>query len=35
MELETARASHAEKAETVVVVHERLKAAKMAIVTEY
>src|SRR5437870_5855447 len=35
MELETARASHAEKAETVVAVHERLKAAKMAIVTEY
>src|SRR6266568_1374309 len=35
MELETARASHAGKAETVVAVHERLKAAKMAIVTEY
>ena len=34
-ELETARASHAEKAETVAAVHERLKAAKMAIVTEY
>ena len=34
-ESETGRASHAEKAETVAVVHERLKAAKMAIVTEY
>jgi len=34
-ELETARASHAEKAETVAAVHERLKTAKMAIVTEY
>lgn len=34
-ELETARASHAEKAETVAAVHERLKAAKVAIVTEY
>jgi large subunit ribosomal protein L10 len=34
-ELETTRASHGEKAETVAAVHERLKAAKMAIVTEY
>ena len=34
-ELETVRASHGEKAETVVAVHQRLKAAKMAIVTEY
>src|ERR687891_640092 len=34
-ELETARASHAEKAETVAAVHERLRAAKMAILTEY
>lgn len=34
-DLETARASHGEKAETVAAVHERLKAAKMAIVTEY
>lgn len=34
-ELELARASHEEKAETVDFIHERLKAAKMAIVTEY
>lgn len=34
-ELATARASHEGKAETVAAVHERLKAAKMAIVTEY
>ena len=34
-ELETARASHAEKAETVAAVQERLKAAKLAIVTQY
>lgn len=34
-ELETARAGHGEKAETVAAVHKRLKAAKMAIVTEY
>jgi large subunit ribosomal protein L10 len=34
-ELPTERASHAQKAETVAAVHERLKAAKMAIVTEY
>ena len=34
-ELEIARASHGEKAETVAAVHARLKAAKMAIVTEY
>jgi len=34
-ELETVRASHGEKAETVAAVHQRLKAAKMAIVTEY
>jgi len=34
-ELETARASHGEKGETVAAIHERLKAAKMAIVTEY
>ena len=30
-----ARAGHGEKAETVTAVHERLKAARMAIVTEY
>lgn len=29
------RSSHGEKAETVAAVHERFKAAKMAIVTEY
>ena len=34
-ELEVVRASHGEKAETVAVVHQRLKSAKMAIVTEY
>jgi large subunit ribosomal protein L10 len=34
-ELQVVRASHGEKAETVVAVHQRLKAAKMAIVTEY
>jgi large subunit ribosomal protein L10 len=34
-ELVTTRASHGEKAETVGAVHERLRAAKMAIVTEY
>jgi large subunit ribosomal protein L10 len=34
-ELQTVRASHGEKAETVAAVHQRLKAAKMAIVTEY
>lgn len=34
-ELENARASHAEKAETVAAVHERFRSAKMAIVTEY
>ncbi len=34
-DLETSRASHAEKAETVAAVHERFKSAKMAIVTEY
>jgi large subunit ribosomal protein L10 len=34
-ELATARASHGEKADMVAAVEERLKAAKMAIVTEY
>jgi large subunit ribosomal protein L10 len=34
-ELQTSRASHAEKAETVAGVHQRFKSAKMAIVTEY
>ena len=34
-EMETVRASHGEKAETVAAVHQRLKSAKMAIVTEY
>ena len=34
-EMENARASHAEKAETVAAVHQRLRSAKMAIVTEY
>jgi len=34
-ELATTRASHGKKAETVGAVHERLRAAKMAIVTEY
>jgi large subunit ribosomal protein L10 len=35
VELETMRASHGEKAETVAVVHEKFKTAKMAIVTQY
>ena len=34
-EMEKARASHAEKADTVAAVHERFRSAKMAIVTEY
>jgi large subunit ribosomal protein L10 len=34
-ELETARASHGEKAATVAAVHDKFRAAKMAIVTEY
>jgi large subunit ribosomal protein L10 len=34
-ELEVVRASHGEKAEAVAFVHEKFKAAKMAIVTEY
>ena len=34
-EMEIVRASHSEKAETVDAVHQRLKSAKMAIVTEY
>jgi large subunit ribosomal protein L10 len=34
-EMEVVRASHGEKAETVAAVRERLKSAKMAIVTEY
>lgn len=34
-ETEVVRASHREKAETVGAVHQRLKSAKMAIVTEY
>jgi large subunit ribosomal protein L10 len=34
-EVEVVRASHGEKAETVAAVHELLKSAKMAIVTEY
>lgn len=34
-EVDVVRASHGEKAETVAAVHELLKAAKMAIVTEY
>ena len=34
-EAEVARAGHGEKSETVEAVHERLKSAKMAIVTEY
>ena len=34
-EMEVVRASHGEKAETVDAVHQRLKSAKMAIVTEY
>jgi large subunit ribosomal protein L10 len=34
-EVEIVRASHGEKAETVGAVHQLLKSAKMAIVTEY
>jgi large subunit ribosomal protein L10 len=34
-EVEAARAGHGEKAEAVAAVHQRLKSAKMAIVTEY
>ncbi|MGH7853620.1 MAG: 50S ribosomal protein L10 [Candidatus Binatia bacterium] len=34
-EVEVVRASHGEKAETVAAVRQRLKSAKMAIVTEY
>jgi len=34
-EMEVVRASHGAKAETVAAVHQRLKSAKMAIVTEY
>jgi large subunit ribosomal protein L10 len=34
-DLETARASHGEKAETVAAVHEKFRKAKMAIATEY
>jgi large subunit ribosomal protein L10 len=34
-ELEAARGSQVEKAETVAAVHERLRTAKMAILTEY
>lgn len=34
-ELETVRASHVEKAETVAAVHEKFKNAKMAIATEF
>ena len=34
-EMEVVRASHGEKAETVAAVHQRLKSAKLAIVTEY
>lgn len=34
-EMEIVRASHGEKAETVTAVHQRLKSAKLAIVTEY
>ncbi|HXF77137.1 MAG TPA: 50S ribosomal protein L10 [Methylomirabilota bacterium] len=34
-EAQAVRASHGEKAETVAAVHQRLKAAKLAIVTEY
>jgi large subunit ribosomal protein L10 len=33
--VEAARAGHGEKAEAVAAVHQRLKSAKMAIVTEY
>jgi hypothetical protein len=31
--MENARASHADKAETVAAVHQRFRSAKMAIVT--
>jgi large subunit ribosomal protein L10 len=34
-EVQVVRASHGEKAETVAAVHQLLKSAKMAIVTEY
>ena len=34
-EAQDVRASHGEKAETVAAIHQRLKSAKMAIVTEY
>src|SRR4029077_7898731 len=34
-ESEIVRASHGEKAETVSVIHEKFRTAKMAIVTEY
>src|SRR5947207_10649823 len=34
-EAQVVRASHGEKSETVDAVHQRLKTAKMAIVTEY
>ncbi|MGH7887924.1 MAG: 50S ribosomal protein L10 [Candidatus Binatia bacterium] len=34
-EAQVARASHGEKAQTVAAVHQLLKSAKMAIVTEY
>ena len=34
-EVEVVRASHGEKAQTVAAVHQLLRAAKMAIVTEY
>jgi large subunit ribosomal protein L10 len=34
-EMETVRASHREKAETVAAVHEKFRNAKMAIATEY
>jgi len=34
-EVQVVRASHGEKAQTVAAVHELLKSAKMAIVTEY
>src|SRR5215510_3454734 len=34
-EQQAVRASHGEKAETVAAVHQRLRSAKLAIVTEY
>jgi large subunit ribosomal protein L10 len=34
-ELESVRTSHSQKAETVALVHEKFKTAKLAIVTEY